>query len=304
MNPVEVDLRALVTASVPSKLLSPVLITCPCHDDPGASLGVYHDHLYCHGKCQRHFRRYEGVALLLGWWDGRPETVKPALAKVYSRLDSLPLAERVDAVNKPVKPVDPSLADTFHRYLLSQAADLAFFKSWRGLAEKTIDELNLGFTGSHFTIPVYGRGGELCGVRYRMDPRHPGDGPKYSGITGHNQAMAYCLKTLKIDPWRSIWLFEGEYDAAVGYQIGVPAVTMTNGAGQIAPIVELAADAGFKPNKWVLALDQDEAGEKAAWELKQQLGSAAIRARWDPKYKDITELVKAGGDRWDIRLNG
>lgn len=309
-NPVQVDLRALVANPIPSNLLSPVLVQCPCHDDPGASLGVYHDHLYCHGKCQRYFRRYESVALLLGWWNGNPETAKQAVAKVYSRLDSLPLAQRVEAVKKPPKPIDNALADTFHRYLLSSPETLAYFMAWRGLKEETIAEFNLGYTGTHFTIPVFGSAGggrqELCNIRYRQDPRvlPDGEGSKYSGLQGRNERALYSVRRMvDIERAGSCWIFEGEFDSQIGWQLGLPSVTITNGAGVLGELPQLIREIGLNPATWIIAVDQDEAGEKAAWELQQQLGSAAVRARWDESYKDISAFNAAGGRRQDIMLD-
>lgn len=306
MQPIKVDLRALVVNPLP-RGLSPVLVQCPCHNDPGASLAVYDNHAFCHGTCQRYFRRYEGIALLLGWWDGRPETVNRALAKVYSSLDSLPLAQRVQAADRPLKPLDKALADTFHRYLLSSPETLAYFMAWRGLEERTVEEFNLGYTGTHFTIPVPAGsgGGELYTIRYRQDPRlfSDGEGSKYSGITGRNTATLYSMRSLvDIERAGECWLLEGEYDAQVGKQLGFPSATITNGAGALVRVVELIIAAGVKPTKWVIAVDQDEAGEKAAWELQQQLGSAAVRARWDSGYKDISAFNVAGGRGQDIRL--
>lgn len=295
-NAIKVDLRSLVGEP---KSTHPILVSCPCHPDPSASLAVYADHAYCYAM-RRYFRRYESAALLLGVWDGKPETVGDAVKTVRPLLGKA----RLEAPKKHIhtKHLDQSLADTFQRYLLACPRDLGFFKSWRGLNDKTIHELKLGFTGSHFTIPVFGWGGELLGMRYRMDPRSPSDGPKYSGVSGYNSAQAYSIKTIRRGAWLELWVFEGEYDAAVGHQLGLPSATITNGAGSLIKLPEMVLKAGIRPHRWCIATDQDEAGDKAAWELKQLLGSSALRAHWAEKYKDITEFNKAGGTHKDILL--
>lgn len=294
----QVDLRTIIGRPRGN---SPILVACPCHNDPAASLAVYADHAYCYGK-RRYFRRYESAALLLGLWDGKPETVEQAVYRVRPMLGKIKIALPQPEKSSAVKPIDPALADTFHRYLLASPDALCYFKQWRGLTDATIDEFKLGWTGTAFSIPVFGLGGELVGMRYRADDRLRMDTPKYSGLSGHNTATPYSL--VNIEDSEDLWVFEGELDSIVGHQLGLPSATMTNGAGSLARLPGLLKDSGLNPRRWVLATDQDEAGEQAAWELKQQLGSAAVRARWDSNYKDISAFHVAGGTRKDIRLTG
>ena len=141
--PQMVDLRSLVCNPVPTRDY-PIKLACPLHNDPGASLAVYADHCYCYGACRRYFRRYESVALLTGAWNGKPETVEAAILAVRSKLSSMGTVQRGTTVSQPEKPLDKSLASTFHRYLLSSSEALGFFKTWRGLKEETIAEFNLG----------------------------------------------------------------------------------------------------------------------------------------------------------------
>lgn len=300
---IEVDLRTIVGTPRGN---NPIMVACPCHEDPAASLGVYSDHVYCFAT-RRFFRRYESAALLLGLWNGRPETVEQAVKMVRPKLSSIQVQRPIQVSSAVPKPIDKHLADTFHRYLLSSSEALAFFKSWRGLTEETIAEFNLGWTGSHFTIPVPGdsRGGPLYGIRFREDPRVPTDGPKYSGFSGRNARRLYSMRCLvDLERAGSVWVFEGEYDSQVGWQLGLPSVTMTNGSGSLLELPTLLKDVGLKPARYVIATDQDEAGEQAAWELCKQLGSAAVRARWDSSYKDISAFHVAGGTVQDIHLTG
>lgn len=299
-EPIMVDLRALVGGTT-----NPVLVSCPCHDDPAESLGVYPDHAFCYGR-RRYFRRYEAAALLLGLWDGNPKTVQAAVASVRPILASGRFRgqEKSSAVSTPV-PLDRSMPDTFHRYLIASPEDLAFFKQWRGLTDEVIDFLNLGFTGSHFTIPVYGKDGGLRGVRYRADPRVDLDGPKYSGIAGHNGRMLYSAPCFcDIEKSGVAWVVEGELDLAAGRVLGLPALTMTNGFDSLTQLPMLLSSAGVKPYRWIIATDADEAGDRAAAALHKILDPLSVRAAWDTSYKDLSALVAAGGTREDIRLTG
>jgi Toprim-like len=305
-KPIDVDLRLIVGEPVGNL---PIMIKCPLHNDPNASLEVRRDHLYCHGTCQRFIRRYAGAALLLGLWDGAPETelagvraVKPLLGKYKN------FTPATSSVAKAA-PLDLSAPETFHRYLLSQEDTLAYFMAWRGMTEETIHVHQFGYTGSHFTIPVLTASGTLLQLRYRQDDRQYGafTDRKYTGLTGHNDSRLYSLRQLCHHPSGTldigaIWIFEGEYDSAVGTQLGAYSITLTNGAGQLVKIPPLLNDMGIKPQRWIIATDQDEAGDKAAYDLQKLLGQASTRAVWASKYKDISEYNKAGGTLEDISL--
>lgn len=312
-EPIKVNLQALV-GTPKMKADDPIMVQCPCHADPAASLGVYWDHAYCFAT-RRFFRRYESAALLLRdangkpLWNGDPKTVERAVKLVRPKLSSIQVQRAVStAVQAPPKPIDPALADTFHRYLLASSEALSFFKSWRGLTEETIERLCVGWTGSAFSIPVFNRAGTLLGLRFRRDDRVPQDTPKYSGLSGRNGATLYSLREIDGLQRRAkadngdLWVWEGELDFATGHQLGLPSATMTNGAGSLARLPELVREAGLNPSRWVIATDQDEPGEQAAWELCKLLGHAAVRARWDSGYKDISAFNVAGGTVQDIRL--
>lgn len=286
-----IDLRRLIDSDLYED--KPVMLPCPLHTDPSASLAVYEDHLYCYGGCG-YFRRYAGAALLLGLWNGEPETELEAVRAVKSRLPSSSSSENA-VVTRPPRPLDPHLPDTFHRFLLSDTPTLKYFMEWRGLTYQSVERWKLGWTGTHFTIPIYSQEG-LVSVRYRRDDRlYDGeDTPKYQGVRGHNGVLVFDMRRL-CQLLQEVWIVEGEYDAMVGEQLGATTFTLTNGAGRLATLPERL---GVQPLRWVIATDQDEAGEKAAWELHRLLGSKAERARFAGK--DLSEFAKRGGKLADI----
>lgn len=304
MKDKHVDLRVL--AGTPIGNL-PIMIKCPLHDDPNASMAVYKDHLYCHGTCQRFIRRFAGAALLLGAWDGSPATELAAVRAVRPMLDKLPKSS--PSTEARVADLDLSSPATFHRYLLSQPDTLAYFMAWRGLTEETIHEHQFGYTGSHFTIPVYSATQDLLAIRYRQDDRQFGTGSdkKYSGLSGRNTTRLYDMRCL-CDSTRNrgnlgeLWVVEGEYDSAVGFQLGANTATLTNGAGQLVRLPDMLYEVGIRPNRWIIATDQDEAGDKAADDLQRLLGNTSQRAVWPSAYKDLSEFSKAGGRLDDIGI--
>src|SRR5690348_1643427 len=97
----------------------PAKIECRLHHDPGASMFVDRDHCYCHG-CQRWLRQQEGLAYLLGLWDGNPKTAYNAVARAKKYI---PLyqdtGQQAQTHKKAPSPLDPSAPLAFHRFLLN-----------------------------------------------------------------------------------------------------------------------------------------------------------------------------------------
>ena len=59
--------------------------------------------------------------------------------------------------------------------------------------------------------------------------------------------------------------------------------------------------------RFVLALDNDEAGRKGAAQIKRMLipkGFRFTNLRWDTDLKDINDLIKRFGDGWESYLTG
>lgn len=294
-----VDIRTII--AVPNRR-KPVMIECPWHDDPLGSLAVYADHGYCYG-CWKYLRRYEMAAYLLGVWDGKPETVDAAIQKARKKIKHVKPYVQPTATQRPPQELDPAIPGTFHRYLLSKPDDLAFFQEWRGYSIDSIRKFQLGYTGTHFTIPVYSLSGDVRSIRYRIDPRIPAasDGSKYEGLNGRNEAQLFSLPSFAgLTEVSSLYVVEGEYDDIAGDQLGLCVATITNGAGRIADtFLDSWRRLNISVRQWVIATDQDEAGERAAWELAKSLPSP-VRARWSGK--DMNEYMHAGGDASSIRL--
>ena len=105
----------------------------------------------------------------------------------------------------------PSAEDirAWTKRLLGNKAALGKFQEKRGITEQTIKELNLGWDGYRYTIPIYDKDGELLNVRrYKIDAASSND--KMINIPGHGSAAVYGQDDLA--KYKTILITEGETD--------------------------------------------------------------------------------------------
>ena len=300
---------------------SPLRMTCPAHihkarigqEDKKQSLAIYRDGLHCFG-CNWHVkRRYAALAFLLGYWNGLGEESKSAIYRVRQRLGDFVGAAKKEA-QPHVPPLDPYVPEAFHQFLLGpMSSRLEYLQLERGLDYGTICMFKLGHTGTHFSFPVYDQYVRLFTIRYRSDDRFSDksrqDYRKYEGTWGRNQPILYPLNTLDgATHLNELWIVEGEFDAISSNQAGNITLTITNGATNLVKLYSMfrAIYPAIAVNRFVLAGDQDGAGDKAMLDLKQVLddaGERSVRARWS-KVKDLNEYYSLGGGRKGIWYEG
>lgn len=305
----EVDIRLAV--GQPSGE-SPIKIICPMHrsrigaDDDKGSLAVYRKNVHCFG-CGFHItRRYASLAFLTGDWDGMGGEDSPecyqAVKKVKERLEEFKSGQDSKRAKWIAPPPSKFEIEAFHRYLLRyQRSALEELQRKRGLSLETIRQFKLGHTGTHFTLPVPALCGDYETIRYRADDNFVDpDGEayrKYEGKWGRNAPLLYPITTLRSlqDLGEEIWIVEGEFDALAGIEMGHPTLTITNGATSLTKLPEMLFSQfpDLHVNRFVLATDQDAAGEKAAEQLKSLLPGEVVRARWEGA-KDLSELLSQG----------
>jgi hypothetical protein len=305
----EVDIRMAVGRPYGE---TPIKIKCSMHpsrlgvEDDRESLAVYRKNLHCFG-CGFHVtRRYASLAFLVGLWDGTGKensvNVEQAVRKVKKDLKKyLNGADEQGDANGEAPPMDVYAPEAFHRFLLARKDSLRYLQQKRGLSLDTIKQYQLGYTGTHYTIPLYLPSGELYSLRYRSDdtmvdvsdPSYR----KYEGTWRRNAPILYPGTVLAgREVLEELWIVEGEYDALINNQYGKVTITMTNGATNIAKAIQLVRDQlpALVVNRWVIAVDQDPAGEQAASSLLSVLsGQDVVRARW-PSAKDLTEFYTSG----------
>lgn len=149
----------------------------------------------------------------------------------------------------------------WHDQLLTYERAKTYLKKRRGLSLETLDHFKLGYDGERITIPIY------CGTKLVNVRRyHPALTPKILGAKGRGtQLWIPDEDALRRQEWAL--LCEGELDALVGWQHGLPTATGTGGAG------------GWK-REWVeelrnldvvIAYDCDEAGMRGAEEVANKI---------------------------------
>jgi hypothetical protein len=306
-----IDIRLAVGVPVGE---SPIKVICPMHTDLVGSLAVYRSNINCFGCGYHVSRRYAALAFLLGEWSGRGDENGQQATAAVGRVKAAGLDKFLGTEKQAasiVPPIDPYMAESFHRYLLYREDKVEELQAERGLSLGTIRDNVLGYTGTHFTIPLFNLDGNCCGVRYRADGRvcdtHEQGYSKYEGLRNWNTPTLYPLRSLRgLHALEVLWIVEGEYDALISNQQRSVTLTVTNGAGAVARIVELmdAALPSLSVNRWVVAVDQDAAGEQCAEKLLAVLtdrGQEVVRAVWDTRYKDLSEYYVAGGSKREIR---
>ena len=119
----------------------------------------------------------------------------------------------------------PSLAriEGWTQALMTDRRALRYVTRQRGLTRKTIRRYRLGFDSQAIVIPVIDRYQRVVNVRRRfLSPQ--ADGPKITGLRGR-AARLYPGNERR----RTLLLGEGEFDALLARQHGLPAVTSTAG---------------------------------------------------------------------------
>lgn len=118
--------------------------------------------------------------------------------------------------------------EEFVEALLSGREHLRVMREKRGLTKDTIEEYQLGWDGHRYTIPVRNRKGELVNVR-RYDPKaKQGKDKMKSWSTGTGSRRLFLPDIL--DHSDTVIITEGEMDAVIGRQHGLPTLSHTAGA--------------------------------------------------------------------------
>jgi hypothetical protein len=252
-------------------------------------MAVYRDNIHCFGCGFHRNNADESLAVLLGC------TNEEAFEKLIQfQVDFVPVPKGA----APRTPISIGIARMYSRFLTEHMPERIHWLLGRGLTLDTIESQMLGHTGSHFTIPVLDQSQNLLTVRYRRDDAVSTEGPKYLGMKGRNGAYLYGEHWLSQMETDFVIVTEGEFDALLLMQYGLPACSLTNGAGQVVRIPQYLSKVfpGRQFLSVVIATDTDKPGEEAA----RKTAVAAIAEGVTPYRllmveKDATEHFKAGG---------
>lgn len=165
----------------------------------------------------------------------------------------------------------------------------------RGISDETLDKFGIGFDANRkrYTVPVYDREGRLVNVRL-YNPNAKGENPKMLPFAvGYGTQL---FNPVVLNDNTDVVLCEGEWDAIINCQHGVPTLTHTGGAGAF----QMAWVSEFKDKHVFICYDDDEGGRKGALRTARMLRDMAagvyIMALNTGKPKgDITDFYLGGG---------
>lgn len=287
-----IDLRLAIEDNPPPGD-TPLKVTCVnavAHKrgDKTPAMAVYPDHLHCFVCGYHRNEPLSALRLLLGTQEVDTSRYTVEAVDAYR--------ERATQLAK-AEPLPAAHAQLFLLQLYNRCMPRLGWLYERGLRDDTIIIFKVGHDGQAFTIPVFDADGRLLSFRYRADPacNSPDytERYRYTGMKGRNGLYLYPAPQVAADERDWIVLCEGELDTLRLWQEDIPAVTLTNGAGQMKKLPALLPK---RIKRVLIAADQDDAGEVAANETAQAcevLGVQWCRLRW-PEGKDITEAYQKG----------
>lgn len=197
------------------------------------------------------------------------------------------------------EPISEGKVAGYHSNLMEDstyAKALRWIKSKRGLTEDTLRRRKIGWDPqrNRYTIPVYDEDGNLVNIR-----RYANEEPKMKNALGHGSpARLYPYDNLRSDV---IVVCEGEWDALLGEQIGLPTVTGTHGVS-----TWLATWAKLFEDKVVyVCFDNDHEGRANAKKVGRALRKhastvAVVYLPVKEDHADLTDWILQGGTAEDF----
>jgi len=164
----------------------------------------------------------------------------------------------------------------WQRALLGSPSLLRSLRLRRGLSEESVRRWRLGWDEAHqgFTLPIFDDHGVLVNVTWRAGKgallRGFGERKKVHRLAGRRAADG-CLPLYPDIPDGSLLLVEGEFDALIARQHGLPAITGLLGAQWVG-----AWDAAVRGRR--VAVAYDTGAERAALKTVTKLRDAGARA--------------------------
>ena len=257
---------------------------CPYHGDSRRSAGLNADdgRFVCHGCNER-------------------KTIDEVIADQAEWVIKVP-GLKVDGSGKAAPEITEAMIDGWHSALLSNGQRLDALMVSRGLNIRTIEKYELGWdiTQAAYTIPIRGLGGEILNVRfYQLDVPEPRR--KIWSVTGRGTPVLWPVDQLD---YVSLVICEGEMDAMLSIQNGIPAITRTGAADVWNPRWSVL----FDKKMVFLCHDMDTKGQGANTKIAKALKRHALRTvilklpfkKRASHGKDLTDYWLSGRTRQDF----
>lgn len=203
--------------------------------------------------------------------------------------------------------MDDADVEHYHRELLNSEAGCSYLYR-RGLSDWLIDAFKLGFdpVDNVVLFPVRDAAGKVAFYKGRsIVGKH-----FYNAKNVDKNAFVFGLYELcnkrfsqgKANENSEVWITESEIDALSLIDRGEFAISIM---GSHISEAQCRALEGTPFRRYVLALDNDDAGRKGASQVKKMLipkGFRFTNLQWETPAKDINDLVRLYGDNWKTYL--
>ncbi len=267
-------------------------VMCPWHADHTPSLQVYSDHVHCFSCGATH----DGIDYVRARYD-------MSWANAVQWLFEHKGTVRVDT-EQITEPLDAREFEAL-RIFLSNSPDPEV-KGWlfgRGLSMDMLNALSIGWDGIRYSIPHFANG-LIWNVKYRIHPKYlkPGehkyDSPPHRGFP-YLYPWDYFRQTHNNS--KVLFITEGELDAALLLQHGLPALSVPSGVQTNLLHWEIFLR---QFQRIYILYDMDAAGIAAANKMnteKTKEGATVVETLRPAEVQRLTWPIEWGKDVTDAR---
>jgi 5S rRNA maturation endonuclease (ribonuclease M5) len=272
---------------------------CPLHQGHGPSFAVNAETggWFCHSQCQtggdiltfvQAHQRLDFPAALdhLAAWAGLPASVPAA---------------------KPVKFLDPCLAEQAHAALMDHAEMRRWLLEHRGFTPETLQRFQIGLlppdkpgSSPRVSFPVYNEAGKLTNIRKHLFALTDDLDRTYKTLPWKPGLRSDLFPLSSLSGAGDVLLVEGEADAVLANQLGFHAVTGTLGAGTWKDDWTLA----LSGHRVTILYDSDKAGQDGAQKAARALTATGCPVRLaslpEGVGKDLTEWIVGHGGTAEV----
>ncbi|MBC8462399.1 MAG: hypothetical protein H8D67_30885 [Deltaproteobacteria bacterium] len=273
---------------------------CPFHNDTVASLTVYprQQTYHCFG-CGAH-------GDVISWIEQSLHVDFKTAIRILGNLPEITPEPLFKKKPKKFKSISKKAAEYWH----SRLGKRRTYYHNRGFANNTIDRELFGWTGRRYVIPVWTgtpQESTLAAVKLRRDDEGETRRLQENGLDGEilrsalNLIPRYILRgsyePLLYNRWAienqaEVWVFFGEFDAALAYQLGLNACSPVHGAGSWQK--QWGDDYLRYAKAIVIVPDKNE--REQGFIARSLIGGHAGVFKWpDGNFNDFNDYILQGG---------